>query len=107
MEPLRGGQLATDIPEEVQELYNKSNIKRSPSEWALRWVWNHPEVSVVLSGMNTMDQVKENLKIAQEAHPHSLTDSELDLISQAKSFFEEKLKINCTNCGYCLPCPSV
>lgn len=106
MEPLRGGQLATDIPEEVQELFNKSNIKRSPSEWALRWVWNHPEVSVVLSGMNTMDQVKENLKIAQEAHPHSLTDSELDLISQAKSFFEEKLKINCTNCGYCLPCPS-
>jgi hypothetical protein len=106
MEPLRGGQLATDIPEEVQEIFSKSEVKRFPSDWALKWVWNHPEVSVVLSGMSTMDQVKENIKIAQEAHPYSLTDLELDLINQAKSVFEKKLKINCTNCGYCLPCPS-
>ncbi len=106
MEPLRGGHLATNIPGEVQELFNGANTKRSPAQWALRWVWNHPEVSVVLSGMNTMEQLEENLKIAQEAHPHMLTDHELDITGQAKSIFEKKVKINCTDCGYCLPCPS-
>lgn len=106
MEPLRGGQLTAAIPPEVQEIFNESYVKRSPAEWALRWVWNHPEVSVVLSGMNTMDQLKENVKIAEEARPNSLTDAELDIINQAKSIFKNKLKINCTSCGYCLPCPS-
>lgn len=106
MEPLRGGQLATNIPAEVQELFNEADIRRSPAEWALRWVWNHPEVGVVLSGMNTMEQLEENLKIAQESHPHMLTDNELNITKQAKSIFEKKVKINCTDCGYCLPCPS-
>lgn len=106
MEPLRGGQLATNIPAEVQELFNEADIRRSPAEWALRWVWNHPEVGVVLSGMNTMEQLEENLKIAQESHPHMLTDHELNITKQAKSIFEKKVKINCTDCGYCLPCPS-
>ena len=106
MEPLRGGQLAAGIPQEVQEVFNKSEAKRSPVEWALRWVWNHPEVSVVLSGMNTIDQIKENLKIAEESQPNTLTDTELNITNKAKSIFEEKLQINCTSCGYCLPCPS-
>ncbi|MBI5458819.1 aldo/keto reductase [Methanobacterium sp.] len=106
MEPLRGGHLATNIPSEVQELFDDAETKKSPAEWALRWVWNHPEVSVVLSGMTTMEQVEENLKIAQEAHPHMLTDPELDITQQAKSIFEKKVKISCTDCGYCLPCPS-
>lgn len=106
MEPLRGGQLATNIPQEVQEAFNGSDVKRSPAEWALRWVWNHPEVSVVLSGMNAMDQLLENLKIAEEAQPNSLRDAELNITNQAKSIFEKKLKIKCTGCGYCLPCPS-
>lgn len=106
MEPLRGGQLATNIPAEVQELFNDAETKRSPAEWALRWVWNHPEVAVVLSGMNTIEQVEENLKIAQEAHSHMLTDYELNITKQARSIFEKKVKINCTDCGYCLPCPS-
>ncbi|UTB32335.1 MAG: aldo/keto reductase [Methanobacterium sp. ERen5] len=106
MEPLRGGQLASNIPPGVQELFDESDMKRSPAEWALRWVWNHPEVSVVLSGMGTMEQLEENLKIAEEALPNSLTDSELKTVDQAKSIFEAKLQINCTSCGYCLPCPS-
>lgn len=106
MEPLRGGQLATNIPAEVQELFNGADIRRSPAEWALRWVWNHPEVGVVLSGMNTMEQLEENLKISKEAHPHMLTDQELNITKEAKSIFEKKVKINCTDCGYCLPCPS-
>lgn len=106
MEPLRGGQLAVNIPLEVQDVFDESDVKRSPAEWALRWVLDHPEVSVVLSGMNTMDQLKENLKIADEAQPNILADSELDITKQVKSIFEEKLQINCTSCGYCLPCPS-
>jgi len=106
MEPLRGGQLADNIPQEVQEIFNGSDVNRSPAEWALRWVWNHPEVSVVLSGMNTIEQVEENLKIAEEAQSNTLTDEELKITDQGKSIFEEKLKINCTGCGYCLPCPN-
>lgn len=106
MEPLRGGSLANNIPPEVRELFDKSSEERSPAEWALRWVWNHPQVGVVLSGMNSMEQVEENLKIAQQAQPSMLSDEELDITGQAKSIFKEKLKINCTDCGYCLPCPS-
>lgn len=106
MEPLRGGSLANNIPPEVQELFDGSDVDRSPAEWALRWVWNHPQVAVVLSGMNTMEQLKENLKIALQAQPSMLSEAELDITSNAKTIFKEKLKINCTNCGYCLPCPS-
>ena len=106
MEPLRGGQLVEGIPQQVRDIFEGVDVKRSPVEWALRWVWDHPEVSVVLSGMSTMDQLKENLKIAGEAHPNTLTDVELNIIKQAKSIFEKKLQINCTSCGYCLPCPS-
>ena len=106
MEPLRGGQLVTSIPKEVHDIFENADVKRSPAEWALRWVWNHPEVSVVLSGMNTLEDVKENLKIANESQPDSLTDEEVEIINQAKMAVKEKLKVDCTSCGYCLPCPS-
>jgi predicted aldo/keto reductase-like oxidoreductase len=106
MEPLRGGQLAATIPKEAQKAFDQADVKRSSAEWALKWVWNHPEVSIVLSGMNTMDQVKENLKIAEEAQSNSLTEKDLEIINQAKTTFKEKLKIDCTGCGYCLPCPA-
>lgn len=106
MEPLKGGSLASNMPPEVQKLFDSADQKRPPVEWALKWVWDHPEVAGVLSGMNSMEQVQENLKIAEKAHPSLLTDAELDITRQAKSIFQEKLKINCTNCGYCLPCPS-
>lgn len=106
MEPLRGGQLTDDIPPKVQDIFKQANSKRTPAEWALRWVWNHPEVAVVLSGMTTMEQVVENVKIAGETEPNSLTDAELEITTKAKSIFKNKLKVNCTSCGYCLPCPS-
>ena len=77
MEPLRGGQITVNIPQEVQELFNQAEFKRSPAEWALRWVWNHPEVSVILSGMNNMDDLNENINTANEAQPNSLTENEL------------------------------
>lgn len=106
MEPLRGGQLTNDIPPEAQEIFNQADSERTPAEWALRWVFNHQEVAVVLSGMTTMEQVKENVKIAGEAQPDSLTDAELDVTNRVKSIIKDKLQVNCTSCGYCLPCPT-
>ncbi|MEZ4357794.1 MAG: aldo/keto reductase [Eubacteriales bacterium] len=106
MEPLRGGKLAEGIPKEVENVFGKANIKRSPASWALRWVWNHPQVSTLLSGMNSMDQLTENLDIANDAKPNSLSEEELRTIKEAKNAFISRTRVNCTACGYCMPCPS-
>ena len=105
MEPLRGGNLAK-LPESAQALIDQSVVKRTPVEWALRWVWNHPEVSVALSGMNAMEQVVENLRIAGEATANSLTVAELATIAAVKKIFKDRVKIPCTGCAYCMPCPA-
>ncbi len=106
MEPIKGGKLAKNPPTVVQELWKQSPIHRAPAAWALRWVWNHPEVTVVLSGMNTLEQVEENLLTASEALPHSLTPSELSLVDKVRDQYRSLTKIDCTACGYCQPCPS-
>ena len=106
MEPLRGGNLAGKAPPAVQAIWDEAEIRRTPAEWALRWVWNHPEVTVVLSGMNDEKQIEENIRIAGEARPNSLTDEELQLISRVAKKYRELMKIGCTGCGYCMPCPS-
>lgn len=105
MEPLRGGNIV-NLPQEARDMIDQADVKRTPAEWGLRWVWNHPEVSVVLSGMTTMDQVTENIKVAQEAEPNSLTWKELQIIEQVKNLFEQRIKVNCTGCSYCMPCPA-
>ena len=106
MEPLRGGKLAANLPETVQTVFNHADPKKTPAEWALRWVWNHPEVSLLLSGMNSMEQVVENIKIAQNAEVNSLSDKEKDVIEHAKNIFKQRVKVNCTGCAYCMPCPA-
>jgi len=106
MEPLRGGKIVKNLPEIVKNTFDQAEIKRSPAEWALRWVWNHPEVSVVLSGMNIMDNVTENLKVASDAKPNSLTKKELETIDNVNKVFKERMKVNCTACEYCMPCPA-
>ncbi len=106
MEPLRGGKLTNPVPPEVQHIWNEAEVKRTPAEWALRWVWNRPEVTVVLSGMNEESQVEENLKIADEAYPNSLTETELQLVKKVEKKYRELMKTGCTGCRYCLPCPS-
>ena len=106
MEPLRGGKLAEGIPEEVKALWDSFPVKRTPAEWALRWVWNHPQVSIVLSGMSSMEQLKENVSIASAANVESLTPDELDLISRVNHTYKKMLKIDCTGCAYCMPCPN-
>lgn len=106
MGPLRGGKLAVQVPESVQDIFNQANIKRSPADWALRWVWNHEEVTVLLSGMNAMEQVVENLKIADEAEKNSLTKEDLAIVEKVKNAYKKRIKVPCTGCGYCMPCPS-
>lgn len=106
MEPLRGGKLVRDLPDAVTGAMEKAEIKRSSAEWALRWVWNHPEVSVVLSGMNVMDNINENLRIADEALPGSLTEKELEIMDNVIKAYRARTKVNCTGCHYCMPCPA-
>lgn len=105
MEPLRGGRLVRNLPPEVEELFTEAPWQRTPAEWALRWVANHPEVSVILSGMGTQAELDENLKTLGEATPHSLSKKELDLISQAQEIYNKRIKVLCTECRYCMPCP--
>ena len=111
MEPIRGGKLA--IPDqvlerkpEIKEVLDKSEIKRSMPDWALQFVWNHPEVSVVLSGMSTMQQVVENVESAKNSGINTLTEKELITISQLREAYTNYVIVPCTSCGYCLPCPN-
>ena len=106
MEPLRGGKLTNPIPPAVQDIWNEASVKRTPAEWALRWIWNRPEVTVVLSGMNEEAHIEENLKIADEASPNSLTEAELKLVKRVEHKYRELMKTGCTGCRYCSPCPS-
>lgn len=107
MEPLRGGNLAIpDAPPAIKEIWNHAEQKRTPVEWALRWIWDHPEVTVVLSGMNEESHIKENLALAEAGFPDSLTDKERNIVAQAAEKYRELMKVGCTGCGYCMPCPS-
>jgi len=105
MEPLKGGLLAGKVPDKALQIWDESDTGRSPANWALRWVLNHPEVSCVFSGMNHEDQIKENLKVADEVLPNSLTEDELKLYERVKEVYKDLMKIDCTGCGYCMPCP--
>jgi predicted aldo/keto reductase-like oxidoreductase len=106
MEPLRGGRLVQHIPHDIQTLWDQAPVKRSPVEWALCWVWNHPEVSMVLSGMSTMDQVRENIHFARNARANSLSQEEIDLVGRVAQTYRERLAVSCTACAYCMPCPN-
>ena len=105
MEPLRGGRLVDKIPEEVQKLWDSAPVKRTPAEWALRWVWNHSEVAAALSGMSSMAQLIENIWIAEGASADALSESELHLITRVRESYQSMLQIGCTGCAYCMPCP--
>lgn len=105
MEPLRGGKLVNNLPKEVLTAFQSYEANRTPVEWALRWIWNHPEVTVVLSGMSDEAQLEENIRIAGEAREDSLTKEELAIFDRVKKAMLEKTKVPCTACGYCMPCP--
>ncbi|MDY6916694.1 MAG: aldo/keto reductase [Chloroflexota bacterium] len=106
MEPLRGGQLAKEPPEEVAKVWASAGQLRSPAEWGLLWVLDHSEVAVVLSGMSTIEQVAENVTVAGGAGPGILGTHELALFDQAREAYRRLSPVPCTGCGYCMPCPS-
>ena len=105
MEPLRGGRLVQGLPVSAKKLIQQTEPKRSPAEWGLRWLWNQPQVTVVLSGMNDVSQVEENVRIADGAAAGSMTEEELAVIERIKSEINKYVKVPCTGCGYCMPCP--
>jgi predicted aldo/keto reductase-like oxidoreductase len=105
MEPLRGGKLATGLPSNAVEMFKRLNAEYSVASWAFRWLWNQPEVSVVLSGMNDMAQLEDNLKTAENAKAGMLTQDEIAVYGPVIAALNQTSKISCTGCNYCMPCP--
>jgi len=106
MEPLLGGKLATGLPKEAERYFRAVDSKRTPASWALRWLWDQPEVTVVLSGMNRDEQLEDNLTTARVATPGSFSYTETAVFGPVIATLKKSFKIPCTGCGYCLPCPS-
>ncbi len=104
MEPLRGGKLV-NLPEKAKKLLAESPKKFSPAELGLRWLWNQKEVTCILSGMNSLEMVQENIRIASNAEPDSFNEQDFKLVEQIKKIIREKEKVGCTGCRYCMPCP--
>ena len=105
MEPLRGGKLVSGLSKETRRVFDAAQPRRTPADWALRWIWNHPEATVVLSGMNDEAQVEENCRIASESLPGALSEEEMGLYDRVLQAMRKSMKIGCTGCGYCQPCP--
>lgn len=105
MEPLRGGKLVNNLPEKAKKLFAEHPKNYSPAEWAFRWLWNQPEVTCVLSGMNSMEMLEENVRVASECQIGEFTESDNDLLAQIVEAINSKMKVGCTGCGYCMPCP--
>jgi predicted aldo/keto reductase-like oxidoreductase len=106
MEPLRGGQLTLKVPQSIDELWESAAVHRTAADWALQWIWNHAQVSVVLSGMTTMQQVSENLDSAERSGAGMLSEEELILIDKVREEYRRLVPVPCTNCRYCMPCPN-
>ncbi|MDR2477748.1 MAG: aldo/keto reductase [Treponema sp.] len=105
MEPLLGGRLAGGLPKDALEVFKKANPAVSPAGWGLNWVWNQEEVTLLLSGMNDMAQLEENLRLANIAKPGMLSETDLGAYQQALEVLNRAYKIRCTGCNYCMPCP--
>lgn len=105
MEPLKGGLLAGEVPKPAEDIFKAADRNRSNVDWAISWILNHEEVTCVLSGMGSMDEMQENLAIANRVKANSFTDDELSTVNKVQEIIQSLLKINCTACGYCLPCP--
>ena len=105
MEPLLGGKLSTGLPKAAEKLLRDADPTSSPAAWALRWLWNQPEPTMVLSGMNSASQLEENLSLAAAAQPGMFSQHEQEVLEQVVIVFTEHYKVPCTGCNYCMPCP--
>ncbi len=105
MEPLRGGKLVNRLPDTAKKIFEEYKIKRTPAQWAFRWLWNQPEVTVVLSGMNSDEMVRDNIQTASTVEVGELGEDEERMLKDVVKAINAKMKVGCTGCGYCMPCP--
>ena len=105
MEPLRGGKLVSHLPAEANKIFEAYKPLHTPAQWALRWLWNQPEVTVVLSGMNSEEMVRDNIHTASTTEVGLLTEADEAMLQQVLAAINAKMKVGCTGCGYCMPCP--
>lgn len=105
MEPLRGGRLADKLPESAKEEFRKADPSLSPAQWGLKWLWDHEQVNVVLSGMNDISQIMENVTAADSSEANAFTDEDRELFARVLEKINSNVKVKCTGCGYCQPCP--
>ena len=105
MEPLRGGRLTGGLPASARHILDHAPISRTPAQWAFRWLWDQEEVTCVLSGMNSLEMVQENLCTADEARPGCITQQEREIYRKVVDAINENMKVGCTGCRYCMPCP--
>ena len=105
MEPLRGGRLVHRLPQDALQAFRDYPVRRSPAEWALRWLWDQKEVTCVLSGMNSLEMVQENIAAAEDSRPGALTDADFALLRRVADLINARMKVGCTGCRYCMPCP--
>ena len=105
MEPLRGGKLVTHLPDRAKRIFDRYPVKHTPAEWSFRWLYDQEEVTCVLSGMNSMEMLRENLITAHKAGVGSMTVRDKKMLAAVSKAINAKLKVGCTGCGYCMPCP--
>ena len=105
MGPLKGGILSNKLSQSALDVFEGAHIKRSPAEWALRWIWNHPEVTCVLSGMSSIEMLDENISAAEDAEEFAFRDADYEVINNVKNAMKATIKVPCTGCNYCMPCP--
>lgn len=105
MEPLRGGKLVNRLPREAEDIFKGYSVQHTPAQWALRWLWNQPEVTCVLSGMNSVEMVEDNVRTASETIVGELGPKEEAMLQRVVKAINAKMKVGCTGCGYCMPCP--
>lgn len=105
MEPLRGGKLVNRLPEEAKRIFAEYPVKHTPAQWAFRWLWNQPEVTCVLSGMNSDEMVRDNINTASTVEIGELGEAEEAMLRRVVAAINAKMKVGCTGCGYCMPCP--
>ena len=105
MEPLRGGKLVNNLPEQAKNIFNSYEKSYTPAQWSFRWLWNQPEITVVLSGMSSEEMVDDNIKTACSAEIGDLSDDDDKMLRRVACAINSKMKVGCTGCGYCMPCP--
>lgn len=105
MEPLRGGKLVHHIPPEVEEVWESAKNTQSPVQRALTWVWDKPECTLLLSGMSSLEQVRQNIELSQNAEANVLSDAEQHIYSKAREAYLSRIPYLCSECRYCMPCP--